>query len=73
MGWEEFKVTPQWREIVATTRERQRMILENLVNPEHCNTLERLAALQAEFATCAWLLTFPEIPVNLEESEDEAS
>ena len=71
INWDEFKRSAAWIEISATIRERQRMILSQLISPSQCADLPRLAALQAEYATCEWLLQFPDIPVNLEESRDE--
>ena len=70
MDWTEFKQSQGWKEIAATIRERQRMILEDLVNPAKCSGKKVLAGLQAEFSTCEWLLQLPDIPAQ-EEGKDE--
>ena len=71
MDWAEFKRTQGWKEIAATIRERQRMILGDLVNPAKCSEEKVLAGLQAEFSTCEWLLQIPGIPAQEEGDEAE--
>ena len=65
--WKEFEQTHGWREVVETIKERMRLINQDLLNPDICNSDEKRIKFQAEYLTCLYFINLPKIDVPKEE------
>jgi hypothetical protein len=65
--WGAFEETHGWREVVEIVKERMKMINQDLLNPEACNSNEKRVQFQAEYLTCLYFINLPKIDIPEEE------
>jgi hypothetical protein len=69
--WSNFEETHGWREVIETVKERMRIINQDLINPDICNSNEKRIQYQHEYLTCLWFINIPKIDSPQEEVNED--